>query len=134
MSTTMLQLADYLLFGLHIVVIVINLFGWIFRKTRRIQLITILATTFSWIVMGIWYGWGYCFLTDWEWDIKMKLGESDLPYSFVQYLSNNILGMDLTSSFVDSITLIAFLVALVAGITVNYLDYRRNKKSASHLG
>ena len=127
MSQTVLQIGDFVLFSIHLLLIVINMFGWIFRKTRKIQLVTILATSFSWFVMGIWYGWGYCLLTDWEWDIKRQLGETNLPPSFIYYLSNKTFGLDLAPAFLDSLTVVVFASALIAGITVNIIDFRRNK-------
>jgi len=27
---------------------------------------SLLLTAFSWFVLGIWYGWGYCVCTDWH--------------------------------------------------------------------
>jgi len=106
------------------------MFGWIIKKTRRIQLVTILATTFSWFIIGIWYGWGYCFLTDWEWDLKRRIGEQDLPHSFIHYLVNNTFGLNINSEFLDILTVVFFVFALFAGLIINYLDFRRHKKSA----
>ena len=132
MSESILKLTDFLLFGIHILLISINMFGWIFIKTRKIQLVTILSTTFSWFVMGIWYGWGYCFLTDWEWSVKRDLGEYNLPHSFIHYLANNILRLNLNSGFLDNLTVVVFVFALIAGIVVNLKGYRKHKKSALH--
>ncbi|MBT3271653.1 MAG: DUF2784 family protein, partial [Spirochaetales bacterium] len=51
----------------HSCVIIFNLTGWIWRKTRIPHLILIGLTAFSWFVLGIWYGFGYCPSTDWHW-------------------------------------------------------------------
>ena len=128
MSSILLQVADYLLFAIHIAAIVINLFGWLFKKTRKLQLITIIATTFSWFVMGVWYGWGYCFLTDWEWEIKRDLGEYGLPKSFVHYLANNTFNLNISTKFLDDLTIATFAIALVASVIVNYRDFKMEKE------
>ena len=52
-------------------------------KTRKLHLISLGLTTFSWLVPGIWYGFGYCFLTDRHWEIKEKFGQTGLPASFI---------------------------------------------------
>ncbi len=116
----MLEIFDSLLFTTHVVVILFNLFGWIHPKTRKAHLVVVGLTLFSWLVLGIWKGFGYCILTDWEWDIKRELGERHLPASFIQYLTNNIFGLTLNRTTVDSLTLGFFLAAIVMTIKVNF--------------
>lgn len=122
MSDLILKLADILLFVTHILLISINMFGWIFKKTRKIQVVTILATASSWFIVGIWYGWGYCFLTDWEWEIKRKLGEQGLPNSFIHYLSNDIFLLNMTAELLDQITVWTFVLAIILSIIFNLRD------------
>lgn len=110
---------DGLMWWLHMAVIAFNLFGWISPKTKRVHLVTVLCTMFSWIGLGIYYGWGYCFLTDWHWQIKWALGEHNLPNSFITYLTNNQLGMNLSSALVDNITALTFAIAVVLSFYVN---------------
>lgn len=70
----------------HIILIGFIMTGWIWRRIRKTHFIVIVITLLSWFGLGIRYGWGYCFLTDWHWEVKEKLGEKDLPSSFVKYL------------------------------------------------
>ena len=115
----MLNILDGLLFVTHLVVILFNLTGWIWRRTRRLHLLMLALTLFSWLILGFWYGFGYCFLTDWEWDVKRRLGETGLPNSFIQYLTNNVFGFNLSSNLVDAFTAGSFLVAIVLSLWVN---------------
>ena len=124
MSILLLQTLDYLMYALHVVVIGINTFAWIFHKTRRIHLVIILATTFSWFVLGIWYGFGYCFLTDLEWDIKRQLGETSLPASFIHYAINTTLNMGINTRLLDVLTGLIFGIALVMALILNYRDFK----------
>lgn len=117
----MLHLLDYLLFSIHVFVIIANLFGWVWKKTRKAHLVVVGGTLASWFVLGIWRGWGYCILTDWEWDIKRSLGEKNLPSSFTRYLSNNVMGMELSRSTVDLLTLLGLILAIVMAILVNWV-------------
>ncbi len=117
----MLYFLDALLFTAHILVIGVNLFAWIWKRTRRAHLWVAGVTVFSWLVLGIWYGFGYCFLTDWEWDVKRKLGETNLPHSFTQYLSNNVLGLELSTTLVDGLTLWLFVAAIGCSVYLNFV-------------
>ena len=116
----MLQLLDLLLSIVHLVLIGFNLLGWIWPKTRKAHLITIAATAASWFILGIWYGMGYCPVTDWQWDVKEKLGETNLPNSFIKYFADKITGNDLNPSLIDTITVCLFVTASLLSVYVNF--------------
>lgn len=105
----------------HFALIIFNLTGWIWERTRKAHLIVLCLTAASWFLLGIWYGLGYCPLTDWHWNVKEKLGETDLPNSFVKYFADKISGTDVSVSLVDNITLGCLLFAIVAAIYVNFI-------------
>ena len=113
---------DILLTLAHLVVILFNLFGWIWKSTRRIHLIFIGLTALSWFFLGIWFGWGYCFLTAWHWNVKSKLGETGLPASFIKYALDKITGQNWDSGLVDMITLISFVLAIVLSLYSNFFQ------------
>src|SRR5688572_19144345 len=109
----------------HSALAIFNLTGWIWRRTRRLHLITIVITLLSWTVLGIVYGFGYCPFTDWHWDVKRSLGETDLPNSYIKYYLDRLTGADLNPQTVDVIVLVSTLVALTASIVLNVRDRRR---------
>lgn len=115
----MLVFLDILLFIIHICVITFNLLGWIWKRTRRWHLWMVLLTLFSWLLLGIKYGLGYCFLTDWHWQIKRQLGDYDLPNSFIQYVFEQ-LGITIAPATTDHITLLAFMVAILISLYLNF--------------
>jgi hypothetical protein len=117
-----LKLLDILLTFAHFALIGFNLFAWIWPKTRKAHLITVAATAFSWFILGIWFGWGYCPITDWEWKIKERSGESNLPNSFIKYYADKISGKDIDSSVIDTTTLIVFLVVIAITVYVNFFN------------
>lgn len=121
----MLQVLDILLYTIHILVILANSFLWIWKRTRKIHLVIISLTGFSWFVMGIWYGWGYCFLTDWEWDIKRRMGESGLPNSFIHYWVNESMGLDISTGTLDILTVLVFAVAFILSVILNWHDLKK---------
>lgn len=120
------QLLNILFFWTHVFFILFNLFGLIWAKTRKLHLWTILLTLCSWLVLGIWFGFGYCFLTDWHWAVKRRLGETDLPNSFIQYLFDQ-LGVSIHASTTDTLTLIVFCIALISTLYFNFLKKSKTK-------
>lgn len=116
----MLELLDIFFIVFHTALTLFNLFGWIWRRTRKFNLIILLLTGSSWFVLGIFYGIGYCPLTDWHFQILRKLGETGLPYSYLKYLFDRITGLDISSSLVEITTLLLFLLALLASVYFNF--------------
>lgn len=121
----MLPLLDLFLTLLHLLIIGFNLFGWIFPATRKLHFIFILLTGASWFILGIWFGIGYCPITDWQWQVKEKLGESNLPNSFITYMANKITGRQFSDAFIDRLVLGSFISAVLLSVYFNFL--RRSK-------
>lgn len=111
---------DYLLTFIHFLIIGCNLFAWIWVKTRKLHLYVVGVTLFCWIVLGFWFGIGYCPITDWQWQIKRELGESNLPNSFVKYQLDRITGKSFSDTTVDLVTLVSFLLAISCSVKVNF--------------
>jgi len=106
----------------HSFLIIFNLFGWIWRKTRVWNLITLLLTGASWLILGWIVGaFGYCPLTDWHFAVLGKLGKTDLPNSYIKYLADRITGLEFSTVMVDKITLFAFLAALIISLVLNIM-------------
>lgn len=112
---------------LHLAIIVGNLTGWIFERTRRAHLALVSLTLFSWIVLGYFYGFGYCFLTDWHWQVLEAQGHADLPASYITYLIHELTPLRPDPSLVDVGTAISFALAVVASLYVNRDLLRRVK-------
>ncbi len=125
----MLKLLDLLFLWLHIVIILFNLFGWIWIRTRKWHFWLMIATIFSWLVLGLRYGLGYCFLTDWHWDIKRKLGETNLPNSFVKYFLDEYTPLNVSVQSVDVITGISFGLVVLIATYLKLIHPRIKKKS-----
>jgi len=112
-------------FVFHTTFTLFNLTGWMFRKTRKWILITLLLTAFSWFVLGIWFGWGYCFCTDWHWNVREHLGLQDQSHSYIHFLLLKLTGKDFDESLVDNATLVLFLISLLLSSWFNLRDRRR---------
>jgi hypothetical protein len=103
----------------HTGLVLFNLFGWIWKKTRLLNLITLLLTAGSWLFLGIFYGFGYCPLTDWHFNILRKLGYTDLPDSYMSFLFTRLTGLQIEQSLVDAVTLWGLVFALVISLLLN---------------
>ncbi len=122
-----LRISDIFFTIVHIVIIGFNLTGWMREQTRKLHLCCILLTAASWLIMGIWYGIRYCPITDWQWQIKEKLGEKNLPGSFIKYFVDRLTGKDASPAFIDTITAVCFVLAAALSVYVNFFKKYRTK-------
>lgn len=107
------RLADIFFYIFHFILVIFIISGWIWNKTRKIHLIVVVATLLSWFGLGFFYGWGYCFLTDWHWEVKRKLGHAINSNSYIHFLIESSTGVNLPEKLVDQATLIIFLFIVV---------------------
>jgi len=123
-----LQLFDLLLIIVHFVIIGFNLFGWIWKRTRKAHFIVICATAACWFILGIWFGIGYCPITDWDWQIKEKLGIHNLPNSFIKYYADMLTGHSIDANLIDTLTAAGFFIAALLSVYFNFIQKRSLKK------
>ena len=118
-------------FVFHTLLMLFNCLGWGWKKTRRWNLITLLLTAGSWFIVGIWYGWGYCFCTDWHWQVREKMGLYDQSNSYVHFLLLKLTGINFQKDLVDKVTLIVFFVSIAIRLWLNIRDLVRNRHKKS---
>ena len=126
----MLKVLDFCFILFHTSLVFFNLFGWISRKTRGWNLITLLLTGSSWFILGIFYGIGYCPFTEWHFRVLERMGETNLPVSYIEYIVERFLPVDVNPKLVDIFTVGLFFAALIISLILNSLDrfYFRKKK------
>ncbi len=110
------QFLNIFFFVFHTAFTLFNCIGWAFRKTRNLHLVTMLLTIFSWFVLGIWFGWGYCICTDWHWQVREALGYHDRSGSYIHFLLLKITGESFNYQLVETATLIFFLLSFALNI------------------
>lgn len=120
------RLLDVLFVAFHALLVGFNVLGWAWRTTRRLHLLTIGATLLFWFGAGMVYGWGYCPLTDWHWDVKRALGETGLPASWIKYHLDATTGIDWNAGLVDAVVMGSALIALGLSVVLNAKDRRRS--------
>jgi len=122
------RILDILFVVFHTSLTLFNLLGWIWKKTRLANLITLALTGASWLFLGLLVGMlGYCPLTDWHFDILEKLGKTDLPTSYIKYLIDRLTGLDVNQTLVDKVTLYSFIAALAISLFLNIKDFRTGR-------
>ena len=120
-----MKFADLFFLVFHSGWTVFNLSGWMWKRTRRMNLLTLVLTGLSWFVLGIFYGIGYCPLTDWHFQILVRMGHQELPVSYIEYVLERVSGLDLTAGTVDTVTVAGFFLCLSVSVCLNIRDYRR---------
>ncbi len=123
----MLSFLNIFFFVFHTAFMLFNLFGWIWKRTRKWNLYSILLTYSSWFILGIWYGWGYCMCTDYHWDIRQQMGIVDHSDSYTHFLILKTTGLNLNQELVDYITLGALVAATIISIVLNVRDWKRKR-------
>jgi len=127
----MLQFLDIFFLVFHALFTLFNMTGWIWKKTRRIHLVTVTATAFSWFIFGIWYGWGFCFCTEWHWRVRSALDRPIMSSSYIHFLILEITGISLPEQAVDNATMAVFIACCVMTVALNLRDfllYRKKQK------
>ncbi|HPI91446.1 MAG TPA: DUF2784 family protein, partial [Spirochaetota bacterium] len=116
MNNILLHILDWFFLIFHTGLSLFNSLGWIFRKTRRIQLATISLTAASWFVLGIWYGWGFCPSTEWHWQVRDALGTPVQSDSYIHFLVLEITGLNLPAQGVDIAVLATLGVSMLLSV------------------
>jgi hypothetical protein len=112
-------------FVFHTVLILFNVLGWAWARTRRWNLVTLLATAFSWGVMGIWKGFGYCLITDWHWRVREAMGIRETSSSYLVLLVQTLSGWSPPIELANGVAAVVLLISLGLSIGLNVRDWRR---------
>ena len=128
MPESILKILDLFFFAFHTVLILFNILGWLVPRWRLANFITLSITAFSWFVLGIWYGWGYCFCTDWHWQVREMLGYENMSSSYIHFLILKLTGFDFSKDLVDSVTVIVFFSAFAISAYLNFRKWRNRSR------
>ncbi len=130
----MLAFLNVFFFVFHTALIFFNVLGWIPKKLRKWNLATLLLTAFSWTVMGIWFGRGYCVCTDLHWRVRAAMGIHDHADSYLVLLVRTLSGWDPPVPLVNAIALWVFVISLTMSVGLNVRDWRRTRALESAAG
>jgi len=119
---------DFFFLVFHTSLTLFNALGWIWKPLRRINLLTLLLTGFSWFILGLFYGMGYCPLTDFHFQVLKNMGHTNLPDSYLQYLTMRFFHWQIPVGIIDFVTASVFFLALLISLWLNIRDWRNRKK------
>jgi hypothetical protein len=120
-----LLVLDIAFFVLHAALILFNMFGWAFRATRKWLLVTLGLTAASWFIVGYWWGWGYCFCTDWHFAIRRARGFDEYDATYIQLLARVLIGQGMSDAFAQNLALATFIAMLICTAWANWPLRRR---------
>ena len=112
----------------HTALMLFLILGWTTRRTRPWHLVACLLTAASWSLLGLRYGFGYCFLTDWHWMVRQRL-DRDMPNSFIKHLFDTVTGLDWDPMFIDILTVSSFALAFILTAALNWRDFRLTRRA-----
>lgn len=112
-----LILLNWTFHAVHIGILFLNTFGWLFSSTQTATLTLQIMTLMSWFGLGSVYGFGYCCVTDWHSRIQKHLGQSGFPGGYIKFLVDRMTGMNADPVTTDRITTIVLLVAVLCSIS-----------------
>ena len=118
-------------FAFHTLLIGFNMTGWAWRRTRRAHLVVLGLTVFSWTVLGIFFGWGYCPCTDWHFQVRRRRGIEVPESSFIQLLAGDLFGLRLGHRTSNALAVGVLAAIVIATAATWALEWRRNRARAS---
>lgn len=124
-----MAILDKLFLLFHTSLIIFVLVGWLWERTRLAHLVMASLIALSWFGLGACYGIGYCPFTDWHWQVRKNMGETDLPLSYIKFLLDSFLGTDLNSRLVDNASLLLFFAAFLLSAFLSWRDLRGRSTS-----
>jgi hypothetical protein len=127
----MLVMLDKAFIALHTLLMVFNMVGWAWRRTRVLHLIVLSLTAASWFILGASYGWGYCICTDWHFQVRERLGYNESYTSYLQLLAAQWFGFNLDSKTADWIAGTAFALIVLATAATWWRVWMKQKHAAT---
>ncbi|MCH7944918.1 MAG: DUF2784 family protein [Armatimonadetes bacterium] len=124
----MLAALNILFFVFHTSLILFNVFGWAHPRTRKWNLLTLLITLASWVGMGMVYGMGYCFCTDWHWQVREAMGIEETSSSYIVLLVRNLSGWNPPIELANAVAQWAVLSALAMSLGLNLRDWANGRR------
>jgi hypothetical protein len=115
-----LKLLNIIFHLIHLSIIIFFLFGWMFERLRFAHFILSLLILLSWCGLGIFFGFGYCLVTDIQWKIKKLLKEEPNTEFYVKYMVDKLTGLNTNPGFVNGMTTcIYFGIFIISTILIS---------------
>jgi hypothetical protein len=127
-STVFLQFGALTFDIFHIALMLFIAFGWLAPHLRKIHLIVVLITGSSWLIFSNGNGIVNCILTDWHYEVLRKLGETNLPETYAQYVFQRLTGLTIQKYTAMSVTRSGWLFSLILSSVMAYRGHGQARK------
>lgn len=117
-SIEQLRILATLLNIFHISLVSFILIGWIFPGIRKTHLAIVALTGISWMIFSSVNVYGDCIITEWHWQILSRLGKTDLPETYTQYLFERITGILVMKGTALTITRMVWLFIFILSLAL----------------
>ena len=117
-----LEVTNATLHCVHIAVIAFTATGWMFCQTRPAHLITVGLIAASWLGIGYFVGFGYCFITDLQWRIRAQLGKPPEAGGYLQYLTRTFLRREVSDKCMDQFAYTLTSTCVLASVVLMFFD------------
>jgi len=114
----------------HLFTIFFSILGWVWCETRVANLILLLAVLLSWYGLGRLLGkkgeYGYCLITDLQWQLRRRMGLEAPPWGYMKFLVDRLTGRagdrGLDPDLIERVTAVVFFGCLVASVATTVLS------------
>ena len=110
---------------IHLLIIFINCFGWAWEKTLKLNIFLLLATIVSWSILGIFFGLGFCFLTNIHFIFLNSIETTAIPFSYLDHLLIDSLDLKISSKIISLFSILVIFASLGVSIKKNFYHVER---------
>lgn len=122
MPRAVLEGLNVFFFVFHTCLILFNVTGWAWKRTRPWNLAMLLLTAASWFLIGLRYGTGYCVCTDLHFRVRAALGIHETADNYLQLLARSMLHVDPSAALVREVAALGFGISLFLSLALNLRD------------
>lgn len=115
---SVLNLLNIFFHIMHLSIIFFFLFGWLFITTQEAHFVLAVFILASWYGLGIYFGFGYCLVTDLQWKIKKLLGQAPPTEFYVKYMIDKITGLDTNPTIINGLTTSIYFAILILSVFI----------------
>lgn len=103
-------------FVLHLVIVLVALFGWVSPRLWNIYMVLLLATLISDIVLG------YCILSKLEFDLRKKIDpDSRYDFTWTTYYTHKITNKRISNTFFKRTAITYLILCLCVNLYFKFL-------------
>lgn len=120
----MYYLVNFVFHFIHLFIVLLTVFGWLFHLTRDFYLLTQIFVLISWGLLGYFYkDYGICILTEWHRSWKMRYGHN-FPKTYLQYLFQK-LKVNIPEKYLGLVIFGYYFTTLIIGLVLYFVSRLR---------